>query len=74
MAIKRKAGKELTPKEKEYNKALSSVRIRVEHTIIFRVMGDRYRNSRHKYEIINNIVYRLVSMLLAVGTGGNVVA
>ena len=49
-AIKRKPGKKLTPAEKEYNKALAKIRIRVEHAIhrvkVFRVVGDRYRNSR----------------------------
>ena len=53
---KRKPGKKLTPAEKEYNKALSKIRIRVEHAIrqvmVFRVMGDRYRNPRKKYAII----------------------
>ena len=42
---KRKPGKKLTLAEKEYNKALAKIRIRVEHAIrrvkVFRVMGDR---------------------------------
>ena len=52
VARKRKPGKNLPPHEKEYNKALSKIRIRVEHAIrrvkVFRVMGDRYRNPRKK--------------------------
>ena len=64
---KRKPGKKLTPAEKEYNKALSKIRIRVEHAIrrvkVFRVMGDRYRNPRKKYAIINDIVCGLVNMI-----------
>ena len=67
VAVKRKPGRELTPEEKAYNKALSRIRIRVEHAIrrikIFRVMGDRYRNPRHKYGLINDIVCGLVNML-----------
>ena len=63
---KRKPGKKLTPAEKEYNKALAKIRIRVEHAIrtvkVFRVMGDRYRNPRKKYTIINDIVCGLVNM------------
>ena len=63
---KRKPGKKLTTAEKEYNKALSTVRIRVENAIrrvkVFRVMGDRYRNPRKKYAIINDIVCGLVNM------------
>ena len=64
---KRKPGKKLTPAEKEYNKALAKIRIRVEHAIrrvkVFRVMGDRYRNPRKKYMIINDIVCGLVNMM-----------
>ena len=64
---KRKPGKELTPAEKEYNRALAKIRIRVEHAIrrvkVFRVMGDRCRNPRKKYASINDIVYGLVNMV-----------
>ena len=67
VVIKRKPGRELTPEEKAYNKALSRIRICVEHAIrrikIFRVMGDRYRNPRRKYDLINDIVCGLVNML-----------
>ena len=66
-SIKRKPGRELTPEEKAYNRALSRIRILVEHAIrrikIFRVMGDRYRNPRRKYNLINDIVCGLVNML-----------
>ena len=51
---KRKPGKKLTTAEKEYNKALAEIRIRVEHAIrrvkVFRVMGvrsTREKNTRH---------------------------
>ena len=67
VAVKRKPGRELTPEEKAYNRALSRLRIRVEHAIrrikTFRVMGDRYRNPRRKYDLINDIVCGLVNML-----------
>lgn len=43
VAVKRKPGKSLTRQEKEYNRALSRIRIRVEHAIrrvkIFRIRG-----------------------------------
>ena len=65
----------LTPDEKEYNAALSKIRIRVEHAIrrvkVFRVMGDRYRNPRKKYAIINDIVCGLVKYDEIVGAGSN---
>ena len=64
---KRKPGKKLTAAEKEYNEALAGVRIRVEHAIrrvkVFRMRGDRYRNPRKKYTIINVIVCGLVNMM-----------
>ena len=67
VAIKRKPGRKLTPEEKAYNQSLSKVRIHMEHAIrrikIFRVMGDRYRNPRHKYGLINDIVCGLVDMM-----------
>ncbi len=68
VALKRKPGKSLTREEKEYNSALSRIRIRVEHAIrrvkIFRIMGDRYRNPRRKYAIIRDIVCGLANMKL----------
>ena len=71
VALKRKPGKSLTREEKEYNRALSRIRIRVEHTIrrvkIFRIMGDRYRNPRRKYAIIRDIVCGLANMKLLDG-------
>ena len=67
VAIKRKPGRTPTPEEKAYNKSLSRIRIRAEHAIrrvkIFRMMGDRYRNPRRKYNLINDIVCGLVNML-----------
>ena len=64
---KRKPGRELTPAEKEYDRALAKMRIRVEHAMrrakAFRVMGDRYRNPRKKYALINDIVCGLANMV-----------
>lgn len=45
---------ELTEEEKEYNKALASERIKIEHTNrtikIFRIMKETYRNHMNRYE------------------------
>lgn len=45
---------ELTEEEKEHNKALSSERIKIEHTNrtikIFRIMKETYRNHMNRYE------------------------
>ena len=72
VARKRKPGKGLTREEKECNRALSRVRIRVEHAIrrvkVFRIMGDRYRNPRYKYAIIRDIVCGLANMKLLDGS------
>lgn len=72
VAKKRKPGRGLTAEEKEYNRALSRIRIRVEHAIrrvkVFRIMGDRYRNPRRKYAIIRDIVCGLANMKLLDGS------
>ena len=64
---KRKLGKKMTTAEKEYGKALAKIRIRVEHATrrvkAFMVIGDRCRNPRRKYAIINDIACGLASMV-----------
>ncbi len=51
---KKLLGRELTAKEKEQNRAISRVRIRVEHAIggaqIFRIVRDVYRNQKQDFE------------------------
>ena len=62
---KPKKGK-LTAEEKEYNHALSSFRVRVEHKIreikIFKIMSDTYRNHRKAYGLKMNIVTGIVNL------------
>ncbi len=56
----------LLPAEREYNRGLSSFRVRVENKIrevkIFRIMSERYRNKRRGYGLKFNIVSGLVNM------------
>ena len=51
---KKPKGGELTPQEKEANRRISRVRVRVEHSIagvkVFRVTRDVYRNLRTDFE------------------------
>ena len=61
---------ELTEEEKEKNKEISSERIFVEHMIrmikIFKVMEERFRLNKEKYESVFNTVCGLVR--LRIGT------
>ena len=56
---------QLTPEEKEYNRGLSSFRVRVENKIrelkIFRIIGERYRNKKKRYGLKLNIVAGIVN-------------
>ena len=51
---KKLQGRELTAEEKEQNRAISRVRIRVEHAIggakVFRIVRDVYRNRKQNFE------------------------
>jgi hypothetical protein len=63
---KRSKNKPLTSDEKEYNRGLSSFRVRVEHKIrelkIFRILKDPYRNHRKGFGIALNIVAGIVNL------------
>lgn len=56
---------ELTAEEKEYNRGLSSFRVRVENKIrelkVFRIIGERYRNKKKRYGLKLNIVAGIVN-------------
>ena len=56
----------LTKEEKEYNRALSSYRVTVEHILgdikVFKILSDRYRNKRKRYGVKFNIVAGLVNL------------
>lgn len=57
---------ELTEEEKDYNRALSRIRVRIEHVIgrtkRFRIVSDRHRNPRAKHHVKTSIVAGLVNM------------
>ena len=72
--IKRKPGKDLTPNQREYNRAHSRIRIRVENAIrrikTFRIMKDRYRNRLGRYDRINDIVCGVVNQTILMKRAG----
>jgi hypothetical protein len=58
--FKKPKGGELTAEQKEFNKALASERIVVEHIIrhlkIFRILSERYRNRRRRFMLRVNLI------------------
>ena len=58
--------KPLDAEEKEYNTALSRVRVVVEHIIgdlkAFKILADRYRNKRKCYGVKFNIIAGIVNL------------
>lgn len=53
LPVKKKKGKELSKKERRYNKKLNKERVVVEHSIrrikTFNIMGDEFRNMQNIY-------------------------
>jgi hypothetical protein len=66
LPYKRPKGGELTSEEKEYNRALSSFRVGVEHRIgrtkRFRIVGERFRNPLATHHTKTSIVAGLVNI------------
>ncbi len=58
-------GRRLTPRQKAFNKALSKVRVVVEHTISrvkkFNIFGQEFRNRLRNYDVMTDIVSGLVN-------------
>src|SRR5690606_20752055 len=58
--------KPLGEEEKEYNQALSRLRVVVEHILgdikTFRILADRYRNKRKRYDIKFKIIAGIVNL------------
>jgi len=65
LPYKKKKGIELTYSQKEWNKAQSKIRIKVEHIIAqikkFRINSDTFRNRLCRYDTISDIVCGLVN-------------
>jgi hypothetical protein len=58
--FKKSKKRELTSREKEYNRELAKKRIYVEHVIrclkIFRILAQPYRNRRRRYKLRFNLI------------------
>ena len=58
--------KPLDREAKEYNRALSHIRVKVENVFrqlkIFKILSDRYRNKRKRYNLKFNIIAGIVNM------------
>lgn len=58
--------KPLDKQEKEYNRALSRIRVKIENVIgqikVFRILSDRYRNKCKRYGIKFNIIAGIVNL------------
>ncbi len=66
----KKRRKQPLPKaEKQHNRALAKLRVRVEHTIrrfkIFRIFSGRYRNRRKRFGLRFNLIAGLLNCELA---------
>ena len=59
----------LSVEEKQHNRALASLRVRVEHAIrrfkIFRIFSGRYRNRRRRFGLRLNLIAGLLNYELA---------
>jgi hypothetical protein len=59
----------LAPDEKQHNRALAKLRVRVEHVIrrfkIFRIFSGRYRNRRRRFGLRLNLIAGLLNYELA---------
>lgn len=58
--FKQSKNRKLTREEKEYNTALSRIRVTVEHTLAriknFKIMAERYRNRRKQHNLRFNVI------------------
>jgi len=76
--VKRKKGKQLSRKDKGYNKKLRKERIVVEHTIgrmkKFGIMGNEFRNKLGRYDNMTSIVAGLVNFELMCREGFDLTA
>ncbi len=68
LPCKRKGGRKLTARQKEFNRNQSKIRITVEHTIAhikkFRIMQGIFRNRLRRYDCISNIICSLVNFMI----------
>lgn len=66
LPFKKSKRKPLTFDDKDYNQALSRIRMKVEHIFaqikIFQILAQRYRNKRKRYNIKFKIIAGLINL------------
>jgi hypothetical protein len=66
LPYKKSKKKPLDKEEKEYNHALSRIRVKVENVLgqikTFKILSDRYRNKRKRYNLKFNIIAGIVNL------------
>ena len=66
LPYKKGKGKPLNKEEKEYNRALSRFRVKVENVLaqlkVFKVLSNRYRNKRKRYNLKFQIIAGIVNI------------
>ena len=69
LTTKKPRNQKLPQSEKQHNRALAKLRVRVEHTIrrfkIFRIFSGRYRNRRQRFGLRFNLIAGLLNYELA---------
>lgn len=69
LPTKKPRKQQLAQAEKQHNRALAKLRVRVEHTIrrfkIFRIFSGRYRNRRKRFGLRLNLIAGLLNYELA---------
>ena len=69
LPTKKPRKQKLSQAEKQHNRALAKLRVRVEHTIrrfkIFRIFSGRYRNRRQRFGLGLNLIAGLLNYQLA---------
>ena len=64
--FKRSKKKPLTFEQKQHNRTLASIRIKIEHKIrqlkIFKILSETYRNFQHKHNLRLNIIAGIVNL------------
>lgn len=66
LPFKKSKNRPLEPDEKDYNGALSRIRVKVENVLaqikVFKILSERYRNKRKRYNIKFKIIAGLVNL------------
>jgi len=72
LPLKRYKGRELTPDQRRYNRALAKLRLSIEHVNaklkVFRILSERYRCRRKRFGLRFNLIAGFYNFELALGS------